>query len=126
MGLGDKLEAIGCWKDAHPYRALESAEELVKQKWPEDSSYKFREKAVEKCYDVAKTLGRKNFAVQDGGQCFTEGPWKEKKWRGNHQAYGISDKCENDGKGGPMANQVYGRLDGGGTYFIFDKIIIAK
>ena len=75
---------------------------------------------------MAKTLGRKNFAVQDGGQCFTEGPWKEKKWRGNHQAYGISDKCENDGKGGPMANQVYGRLDGGGTYFIFDKIIIAK
>ena len=25
-----------------------------------------------------------------------------------------------------MANQVYGRLDGGGIYFIFDKIMIAK
>ena len=124
MGLGDKLEAIGCWKDAHPYRALESAEELVKQKWPEDSSYKYRENAVGKCFEIAQSLGRKIFAIQDGGQCFTEGPPKQGKWKGNHKAYGVSDKCESDGKGGPMANEVYVVIEG--NNYVFEKTMTAK
>ena len=69
-------------------------------------------------------MGRKIFAIQDGGQCFTEGPPKQDKWRGNHQHYGSSDKCESDGKGGAMANEVYGVIVGN-NYFL-DNTIIAK
>jgi len=110
---GIPVDIFGCWKDDYPVRALESAEELIKQRWPEekDRSYKNRENAVGKCFDAAQSLGRKVFAIQDGGQCFTEGPPKMEgdgdKWKGDHKAYGLSDKCESDGKGGPMANEVY-------------------
>ena len=69
-------------------------------------------------------MGRRVFAIQDGGQCFTEGPPKQDKWKGNHKAYGVSDKCESDGKGGPMANEVYVVIEGN-DYF-FEKTMIAK
>jgi len=118
-GFEGKFDSLGCWNDKYPYRALEDSEKTVKQLYPQekDWGYKYREQAVGKCYDAARTLGRKNFAVQDGGQCFTEGPFKPNEWRGNFQVYGPSDKCESDGKGGPMANEVYGRLDGGVSCF---------
>ena len=69
-------------------------------------------------------MGRKIFAIQDGGQCFTEGPPKQGKWKGNHKAYGVSDKCESDGKGGPMANEVYVVIEG--TNYVFEKTMTAK
>ena len=64
-------------------------------------------------------MRRKIFAIQDGGQCFTEGPPKQGKWKGNHKAYGVSDKCESDGKGGPMANEVYVVIEG--NNYVFEK-----
>ena len=73
-------------------------------------------------------MGRKIFAIQDGGQCFTEGPPKTEgdgdKWLGNHTAFGLSDKCESDGKGGPMANEVYVVIEG--NNYVFEKTMTAK
>ena len=69
-------------------------------------------------------MGRRIFAIQDGGQCFTEGPPKQDKWRGNYTAYGPSDKCEKDGKGGPMANEVYVVIEG--NNYVFEKTMTAK
>ena len=69
-------------------------------------------------------MGRKIFAIQDGGQCFTEGPPKQDKWKGNHKAYGVSDKCESDGKGGAMANEVYVVIEG--NNYVFEKTMTAK
>ena len=53
-------------------------------------------------------MGRKIFAVQNGGKCFVEGPAVWGEWKGDHKAYGTSNQCKMDGKGGVLANQVYG------------------
>ena len=82
-----------------PKRALESAEGKID--YLEDR-YKDRENAIKKCYDYALLLGRKVFAIQDGGQCFTAGQYD------SYDTYGGSSACnKEDGKGGPMANEVY-------------------
>ena len=97
------MESLGCWKDNIP-RALKDAE---KTNSILDGSYPKRERAIGKCYDTAKSMGRKVFAVQDGGQCFTEPADKTE----SHKKYGPSDKCKNDGEGGPLANEVYKILE---------------
>ena len=43
------------------------------------------------------------FALQDGGQCFTEEPGLDH----NHEHYGPSSDCSEDGEGGTFANDVY-------------------
>lgn len=62
--------------------------------------YHIRKTPISKCADIARGLGYKIFAIQNGGQCFS-GP--ESK---NYKKYGPSDKCRN-GVGGPLANDVY-------------------
>ena len=105
MSIVDKYKAgipykiIGCWKDEHPDRAmqdLEGGSTIL------DGLYKLRSNAIEKCYQLVKKLGFSVFALQDGGQCF--GSDKTKK---TFNKYGLSLDCLGDGKGGPMANQVY-------------------
>ena len=72
--------------------------------------YKHRLFAIPECFKTAKTFGRYIFAIQDGGQCFTA----KAVWEGGtapeekqHELYGESTDCKDDGKGGPLANQVY-------------------
>ena len=52
-------------------------------------------------------MGRKIFAIQNGGQCFAEGPENFLEWRGDYKFYGPSEQCKNDGKGGLYKNEVY-------------------
>ena len=58
--------------------------------------------AVEKCALVAKKRGYKVFAVQDGGMCLSSSTANK-----TSHIYGISNKCESNGKGGNGANHVY-------------------
>ena len=90
--------SAGCWKDSLP-RAITS----IEGRHPAlDGHYKSRQNAVQKCYQAAVHLGYSVFAVQDGGQCFSS------IGAGHRLAkYGASVKCLGDGKGGPLANQVY-------------------
>ena len=102
---------LGCWRDASPAAnspALQNVENILKQMYTEDATIEFREKAVVKCFLTAKYMGRKIFAVQNGGKCFVEGPAVPGKWKGDYKAYGPSDQCKVDGKGGVLANYVYG------------------
>jgi len=64
--------------------------------------YKRRDNALGKCMNAAKHLNYDVFAVQDGGQCFAA-----KNARIAATKYGKSTLCNSDGKGGPMANDVY-------------------
>ena len=51
---------------------------------------------------MAKNLGFKVFALQAGGWCASSS-----KAAKTFNKYGMSSNCENDGEGGPNANQVY-------------------
>jgi len=51
---------------------------------------------------VAKKLGFKVFALQDSGWCASSSTAEK-----TFNKYGMSLNCENDGEGGPNANQVY-------------------
>ena len=51
---------------------------------------------------MAKKLGFKVFAVQAGGWCASSSTAEK-----TFNEYGMSSNCENDGEGGPNANQVY-------------------
>ena len=88
----------GCWKDSYPDRALEPAEGNSSFL---DGDYPFRENATMKCFETARNWSRPIFAVQDGGQCFTEAPGQ------SYDKYGPSSDCKDDGEGGPMANDVF-------------------
>ena len=89
---------LGCWKDSIP-RALPSFEGTSPTL---DGHYKRRERAFQKCFELAKSLNHKIFAVQDGGQCFAS-----KNAKAEALKYGESPNCKDDGKGGPLASAVY-------------------
>jgi len=67
-----------------------------------DGSYSARKHAIEKCYQAAKKRGFHIFAVQNGGWCAASSSVAE-----TFDKYGNSSACKSDGKGGPLANQVY-------------------
>ena len=89
---------LGCWKDSIP-RALPSFEGTSPTL---DGHYKRRERAFQKCFELAKSLNHKIFAVQDGGQCFISSESED-----SYKTYGTSTECLSDGEGGPLANDVY-------------------
>ncbi|CAH1249044.1 SCARF2 [Branchiostoma lanceolatum] len=92
------FNSLGCWKDkGNPaITALEGTDARL------DGNFRFRENAIAKCYDVARSRGATVFALQSGGECFgsTDG-------HSTYNMYGPSTACEADGKGGPWANEVY-------------------
>ena len=67
-----------------------------------EEHYKRRSNPVEKCFQAALSKGYSVFAIQDGGQCFTS-----KKAIATYKKYGTSSECLGNGRGGPMANDVY-------------------
>ena len=96
--LVDDIKDIGCFKD-NPERAiplLEAMSPLL------DGSYMQRAAAIRRCAKVAYDLQLDIFAVQNGGQCLG-GPNANL----NYNKYGSSAQCQENGRGGPWANQVY-------------------
>ena len=89
-------EDLGCWKDE-----IERAMPLLEGNSTHlDVHYKRRKNPIKQCALAALEKGVKTFALQDGGQCFgTSLP--------SYKKYGISSYCDQDGTGGPMANNAY-------------------
>ena len=90
---------MGCYRDDSSIRAVPDLErtDLVL-----DGNYRVRQNAVEKCAIVARKKGFRMFAIQDHGRCLSSATAGE-----TFDKYGKSDKCSEDGKGGPWANNVY-------------------
>ena len=57
---------------------------------------------LQKCYLISKSLGHSVFALKNGTTCLSS-PNAEDIYRQN----GMSDECQNEGKGGPLSMQVY-------------------
>ncbi|XP_078364951.1 uncharacterized protein LOC144649338 [Oculina patagonica] len=102
-GMSDFLssveyESLGCYRDegVKAIPSMEGRDILLKD------CYSQRNDSIQKCAVAAKVRGYKTFAIQDGGMC-VGGP----KAHETFGKYGKSRDCENDGKGGPWANQVY-------------------
>ena len=97
-----RYDYIGCFKDALP-RAIPTLEGNSRLSSILKGHYKKRKNAIQKCYEAASHLNFKFFAVQDGGYCSSSATADT-----TYKIYGASDAsiCI-DGKGGPMANDVY-------------------
>nr|XP_039252593.1 uncharacterized protein LOC120329867 [Styela clava] len=94
------IESRGCWAD-DAFRTIPT----VESDGPEFMSqpdYKKREDALGKCARYARSRGFRFFALQDGGYCSASIDAEN-----TYRRIGPSQKCRNDGKGGPWANQVY-------------------
>ncbi|XP_078701246.1 uncharacterized protein LOC144927586 [Branchiostoma floridae x Branchiostoma belcheri] len=90
--------SLGCWKDAGDpaITPLEGLDERL------DGDFRFRENAIAKCYNVARDRGASVFALRSGGECYGSADGHS-----TYNKYGPSTICEEDGKGGPWANEVY-------------------
>ena len=100
-------KSLGCYRDniVNGKRVIPSIEGItpfVNGTIILDGHYKSRWNAIGKCYLAAWNLGYTTFAVQDGGQCFSSADARK-----NYNKFGKINACESDGKGGPMANEVY-------------------
>lgn len=102
------FEPLGCWRDTIPRVILtvENDADVSDQCRGRCrvliGSYLTRENKVQKCYEAAKHLGFEVFAVQDGGQCMSSAAATTE-----YNKNGKSNKCGENGTGGPMANSVY-------------------
>ena len=96
--LGPLYVSLGCFKDTaeRAIPILEKTDKIL------DGHYRTRENAIEKCLQIALNRGFNTFAVQHGGACFGSSTA-----RNTYNKYGSSSKCASDGKGGPLANEVY-------------------
>ena len=108
-----KYVTLGCWKDDIP-RAMNDHDSDLTRYTPKYAHYKSRKNAIQNCFDLALRNAQWFFAIQDGGQCFYGCPNTDELWsKGAGQCtsewkmYGPSSECLVDGKGGPMANNVY-------------------
>ncbi|KAL5268377.1 hypothetical protein ACHWQZ_G002293 [Mnemiopsis leidyi] len=86
----NKPISFGCWKDS-PLRAISGGIRFI----PGDDP-------IEGCRKIALDRGYKVFAVQYGGECFTDEDAHQ-----TYQKYGRSEDCSSDGRGGPWAQNVY-------------------
>lgn len=97
-----EYRSLGCWADTTDWRnpskrammVMEGLDPIVADNYHE------RKQPISKCADVAKRLGFRVFAVQNGGQCFGGSD------EDSYKTYGPSEKCA-DGVGGSLANDVY-------------------
>ena len=96
--LDPKFSLLGCWKDTidRSIPSLEGSHSIL------DGNYKSRNTAILKCFELASSLGYTVFAIQDGGQCLSSGTAKN-----TYKTHGSSSECAEDGRGGPLANEVY-------------------
>ena len=94
----DAYTSLGCWKDTsnRAIPTIESKNSLL------DGSYQSRDDAIQKCFEAAKSFGYDVFGVQNGGWCASSATAES-----TYKKHGQSTACLSDGKGGPLANEVY-------------------
>ena len=83
-------------------RAIETLEGNKKVSSILIEDYKKRENEVQKCYEAAKSLGHRMFAIRDGGEC-SSSPMAQY----TYNKYGVSSECMEGGEGGIQAIDVY-------------------
>ena len=86
--------SLGCWKDKRN-RAIKGSFVRIGTRWGKD--------AVKACYERAKKVGSKIFAVQSGNECFAD--WKTAG--GDYKKHGKASNCKENGTGGHWANSVF-------------------
>ena len=91
-------DVVGCYKD-NESRAIP---ELEEKDGILDESFGSRKNPIAKCAVAAMRAGYSMFAVQAGGWCAASATASQ-----TYDKYGKSTACEDDGEGGPWANQVY-------------------
>ena len=94
-----EYKSVGCFRDVEGDRAIPSVEGSCGLLEGDPSR---RVDAIEKCYKCAKLAGNKYFALHDSGACMTSSTAKD-----TYQKHGASDECNDEGTGGPSANEVY-------------------
>ena len=99
--------SLGCWKDAaaRAIPTLEGSNPIL------DGEYKTRTNPIQKCLEVASSLGHSVFAVQDGGWCASSATA-----RNTYKKNGASSACSDNGEGGALANEVYEIVKGKFSY----------
>ncbi|XP_078494022.1 uncharacterized protein LOC144749534 [Ciona intestinalis] len=99
-----KYNDLGCWTDSNNpiFLGPRSIPTLEGTDPTLSDSYSSRTNALQKCARVALARHYEVFAVQDGGWCAGSADAKS-----TYKKYGRSTVCAADGKGGPLANQVY-------------------
>ena len=97
-----EYRSLGCWADTSEWRDPSKRAMMVMEGLDPNlaDNYHERKQPISKCADVAKRLGLKVFAIQNGGQCFGGAD------DNSYKRYGSSENC-GDGVGGPLANDVY-------------------
>jgi len=93
-----EYESIGCFGDTST-RAIATLEGTDSRL---NGAYRSRENAITKCAEVAYQRRFDVFALQHGGWCASSTDAAD-----TYDMYGPSTACEDDGKGGPWANEVY-------------------
>ncbi|XP_047127481.1 uncharacterized protein LOC105849214 isoform X1 [Hydra vulgaris] len=90
------LNNLGCWKDElnSAMTTLEGSSTIL------DGFYRNRADAIKKCYEAAKERGFTIFDVRDGGYCSACND-------GAYRKGGLSNLCNENGKGNVMSNQAY-------------------
>ena len=103
---------MGCYKDTanRTIPTLEGADPIL------DGDYTSRQNAIAKCAVAARRRGFKMFALQHGGWCAASATAEK-----TFDKYGKSSDCQNDGEGGPSANNVY-VIDGKNYVYIVENI----
>ncbi|XP_078576588.1 uncharacterized protein LOC144862160 [Branchiostoma floridae x Branchiostoma japonicum] len=92
-------ESLGCWRDTSASRAIPSLEGIDPRL---DGHYSTRQDAFQKCYTVARSMGLKVFALQNGGWCGGSADGNV-----DFRKHGPSEQCYIGGEGGPWSNHVY-------------------
>ena len=98
MNYFTDYEGVGCFKDtgSRAIPTIEGKDILL------DGPYRDRKNAIVKCAAAARRRGFHMFALQHGGWCAASATAER-----TFNKYGKSGACENDGEGGPWANNVY-------------------
>ena len=91
-------EGVGCYRDTgnRAIPTIEGTDPIL------DGGYRSRQNAIAKCAIAASKNGYHMFAVQHGGWCAASATAEK-----TFDKYGKSNDCQNDGEGGPWANNVY-------------------
>ena len=92
---------VGCYRDTAD-RAIPTLEDTDSVLDGGALKYEERQNAIVKCAVAARKRGFPAFALQDDGWCAASAKALE-----TFNKYGKSSDCQNDGRGGPFANNVY-------------------
>lgn len=111
---------VGCYRDTSD-RAIPTLEDTDSVLDGSVFSYQKRQNAIVKCAVAARKRGFPAFALQDGGWCAASS-----KALDTFNKYGNSSDCQNDGRGGLFANNVYVFQDEANSKVFFSSIYNKK